>query len=125
MRKAHEGVATQFGLGVSQAALVVGERIGYELRSLVPVYVRVLRAGYWMRTGGSSAFSRGLRLARDIASRWVQRSTARRATIVLETRVRVRSRDRPDRRKGQGSCHPHSAGPDAAQYDASFSAASR
>ena len=25
MRKAHEDVATQFGLGVSQAALVVGE----------------------------------------------------------------------------------------------------
>ncbi len=43
MRKAHEGVPTQFGLGVSQAALVVGERIGYELRSLVPVYTRALR----------------------------------------------------------------------------------
>ena len=59
MRTAHEGVATQFGLGVSQAALVVGERIGYELRSLVPVYVRVLRAGYWMRaTGFESLVSR-------------------------------------------------------------------
>ena len=45
MRKAHEGVATQFGLGVSQAALVVGERAGYELRGLVPAYVRVLRPG--------------------------------------------------------------------------------
>ena len=54
MRKAHEGVATQFGLGVSKAALVVGERIGYELRSLVPVYARVLRAGYSMRSNGSS-----------------------------------------------------------------------
>ena len=49
MRTAHNGVATQFGLGVSEAALVVGERIGYELRSLVPVYVRVLHAGYWLR----------------------------------------------------------------------------
>ena len=52
MRKAHEDVATQFGLGVSQAALVVGERIGYELRSLVPVYVRVFARGYWMRSNG-------------------------------------------------------------------------
>ena len=32
MRRAHQGVATQFGLGVSQAALVVGERAGYELQ---------------------------------------------------------------------------------------------
>jgi hypothetical protein len=84
MRKAHEGVATQFGLGVSQAALVVGEHIGYELRSLVPVYVRVLRTGYWMRTGGSSIVSRGLRLARDWARRWLERPIAPRTTLVLE-----------------------------------------
>jgi hypothetical protein len=81
MRKAHEDVVTQFGLGVSPAALVVGERIGYELRSLVPVYARVLRAGYWMRSHESSPASRLLRLARDIASRWVQRPAAPRATI--------------------------------------------
>src|SRR5262249_21120069 len=36
MRRAHQSAPTQFGLGVSQAALVVGERAGYELRSLVP-----------------------------------------------------------------------------------------
>src|SRR5262249_3244211 len=30
MRQAHQEVATQFGLGVSQAALLVGERAGYE-----------------------------------------------------------------------------------------------
>ena len=84
MRKAHEGVATQFGLGVSEAALVVGERIGYELRSLVPVYARVLRASYWMRSSESSLTSRGLRLARDIASRWIQRPVAPRATILLK-----------------------------------------
>jgi len=65
MRKAHEGVDTQFGLGVSQAALVVGERAGYELRALVPVYVRVLQPGYWIRSGKSSLLSRGLRFARD------------------------------------------------------------
>jgi hypothetical protein len=84
MRKAHEGVATQFGLGVSDAALVVGERIGYELRSLVPVYVRVLRAGYWMRSNGSSLVSRGLRLARDTASQWIQPAAGPRATILLK-----------------------------------------
>ena len=84
MRKAHEGTATQFGLGVSDAALVVGERIGYELRSLVPVYVRVLRAGYWMRASGSSLMSRGLRLIRDVTSRWIQSTAAPRATILLK-----------------------------------------
>jgi hypothetical protein len=84
MRRAHEGVVTQFGLGVSDAALVVGERIGYELRSLVPVYVRVLRAGYWLRSRESSVASRALRLVRDMANRWTQRPASPRATIVLE-----------------------------------------
>jgi hypothetical protein len=84
MRKAHEGVATQFGLGVSQAALVVGERIGYELRSLVPVYARVIRAGYWMRAGGTNVVARGLRFARDAAIRWLRPMTVPRAIIVLE-----------------------------------------
>ena len=84
MRKAHEGVATQFGLGVSDAALVVGERIGYELRSLVPVYVRVLRAGNWIRASGSSLVTRGLRLTRDVASRWLERPVAPRVTIMLQ-----------------------------------------
>ena len=84
MRKAHEGVETQFGLGVSQAALGVGERAGYELRSLVPVYLRVLRAGYWFRTGGLRPAERVLRLARDIVSRWTRRAAATRATIVLQ-----------------------------------------
>jgi hypothetical protein len=81
MRKAHEDTATQFGLGVSQAALVVGERIGYELRSLVPVYTRVLRTGYWLRSTGSGPVSRGLRLARGIANRWLQPPAPPRATI--------------------------------------------
>jgi len=84
MRKAHEGVETQFGLGVSQAALGVGERAGYELRSLVPVYLRVLRTGYWLRTGGLGPVERVLRLARDIASRWTRRAAVPRATIVLQ-----------------------------------------
>jgi hypothetical protein len=51
LRKAHQETATQFGLGVSQSALVVGERAGYVLRSLVPVYTRVVRPGYWLRAG--------------------------------------------------------------------------
>ena len=63
MRRAHHGVVTQFGLGVSHTALVVGERAGYELRSLVPVYSTVLRAGYWLRTGNFGPVERGLRLA--------------------------------------------------------------
>jgi hypothetical protein len=83
MRLAHRGVATQFGLGVSQAALVVGERAGYELRSLVPVYTRVLRSGYWLRAGGLSPLQRGLRLVRDFASGWVRRPAAPRAIITL------------------------------------------
>jgi hypothetical protein len=81
MRKAHEDVETQFGLGVSQAALVVGERIGYELRSLVPVYTRVLRTRYWLRSNGSGPVSRGLRLARDIANQWLHPPIPPRATI--------------------------------------------
>jgi hypothetical protein len=84
MRKAHEGVATQFGLGVSQAALVVGERAGYKLQGLVPAYVRVLRPGYWMRTSGLSLLSRGLRLARDVILPWIRPPKPPRATITLK-----------------------------------------
>jgi hypothetical protein len=83
MRKAHEGVATQFGLGVSQAALVVGERAGYDLRSLVSVYVRVLRAGYWLRKIGMNPLQRGLGLARHAASRWTP-TAAPPASLELE-----------------------------------------
>jgi hypothetical protein len=83
MRRAHQGVATQFGLGVSQAALVVGERAGYELRSLVPVYTCVLRAGYWLRTGGLGPLQRGLRLARDAASRWTRPRARPRLSLTL------------------------------------------
>ncbi len=83
MRQAHQGVATQFGLGVSQAALVVGERAGYDLRSLVPVYTRVLRAGYWLRAGGLSPWRRGLSLARDAASRLIRPARSPRSAIAL------------------------------------------
>lgn len=62
MRKAHEGTSTQFGLGVSQAALVVGERTGYKLRSQVAVYTRVVRTRYWLRAHRLSLLQRGLQL---------------------------------------------------------------
>jgi hypothetical protein len=84
MHKAHEGVATQFGLGVSQAALVVGERAGYELRSLVPVYTRVLRMGYWFRSRELNFVARGLRAVRDAASCWAQPSVRPRTMITLK-----------------------------------------
>ncbi len=84
MRKAHEEVPTQFGLGVSQAALFVGERAGYELRSLVPVYVRVLRAGYWLRTGKLTPFQRGLRIARAMIQRVIRPPRAPRVAVTLK-----------------------------------------
>jgi hypothetical protein len=83
MRRAHQGVATQFGLGVSQAALVVGERAGYDLRSLVPVYSRVLLPGYWLRAGTLRPWQRGLRLARDAASRLIRPRAVPRVSIGL------------------------------------------
>ncbi len=84
MRKAHAGSPTQFGLGVSQAALVVGERAGYELRSLVPVYTRVVRARYWLQTKGLRPFERGLRLVRDLALRWTRLTVRARVTVTLK-----------------------------------------
>lgn len=84
MRKAHEGVPTQFGLGVSQAALVVGERAGYELRSLVPVYVRILRPGYWLRTCGLTPVRRALRFVHAVIQRAIRRPRAPVKTITLD-----------------------------------------
>jgi hypothetical protein len=84
MRRAHQAAATQFGLGVSQAALVVGERAGYELRGLVPAFTRVLRAGYWLRAGGLGPWHRGLRLAREAANRLIRRPAA--PGLIIEPR---------------------------------------
>jgi hypothetical protein len=84
MRQAHQGVETQFGLGVSPSALAVGERAGYELRGLVPVYTRLLRPGYWLRAADASPLKRWLRLARDL-SRQTARFPARpRSAFILE-----------------------------------------
>jgi hypothetical protein len=84
MRKAHEGVETQFGLGVSSVALVVGERAGYELRSLVPVYTRVLRPRYWLRTDGLAPVERLLRLGRDITNRVTRLPASPTKSLVLK-----------------------------------------
>jgi hypothetical protein len=65
MRRAHQSVPTQFGLGVSPSALVVGERSGYQLRALVPAFSRVLRPGYWKRTGSLGFTQRMARFTRD------------------------------------------------------------
>ncbi len=84
MRKAHQDVPTQFGLGVSPAALVVGERIGYELRGLVPVYVRVLKTAFWIRSDESNLLSRGFRLIGAVTTKWVQPAVTSRSMMVLK-----------------------------------------
>ena len=84
MRHSHRGVATQFGLGVSPSALAVGERAGYELRGLVPVYNRVLRTGYWLRTVGPGPLERGLRLAREFTNQLTRIPASPRTVLVLE-----------------------------------------
>ena len=115
MRLAHQGVATQFGLGVSQAALVVGERAGYELRSLVPAYTRVLRASYWLRAGGLSPWQRGLRLARDAANRLIRPPAAPRAVIVPRRVSAFGPEIVADHRGGRGARDYDEPGPGAAQ----------
>jgi hypothetical protein len=84
MRKAHEGVPTQFGLGVSQAALIVGERAGYGLRSSVPVYLRVLRTRYWLRKGNPTLLQGGLRLAAETSRRILHRHSRPHMTLTLQ-----------------------------------------
>jgi hypothetical protein len=84
MRQAHQGVETQFGLGVSPSALAVGERAGYELRGLVPVYTRLLRTGYWLRAADASPLKRWLRLARDLSTQAARFSARPRSAFNLE-----------------------------------------
>lgn len=84
MRLSHQGAETQFGLGVSPSALAVGERAGYQLRGLVPVYNRVLRPGYSFRKGGLRPIERCLRLAHDTVGRLVRHPGKPQAFLVLE-----------------------------------------
>jgi hypothetical protein len=84
MRKAHEGVPTQFGLGGSDAGRAVIKRGGYELREQVPVYQRVLRSGYWLRDQDLGVVQRGVRLARDLAHNLRERPHATQVRINLQ-----------------------------------------
>jgi hypothetical protein len=84
MRLSHQGADTQFGLGVSPSALVVGERAGYQLRGLVPVYSRVLRASYWLRKENLGPVERCLHLAHAILSRLIRRPRRSRVSLDLE-----------------------------------------
>ena len=84
MRLSHQGVATQFGLGVSLSALAVGERSGYQLRELVPVYNRVLRVGYWLRKVEPSPVKRAIQFTNNIASRLTRLPEKPQITLRLE-----------------------------------------
>jgi hypothetical protein len=91
LRRAQQGVATQFAVGATEVATAIGERSGYEVRDRVPVYTRVLRAGYWLRAGGLGPWQRGLRLARETAGRLIRPASAPRAVIVLRRAARFGS----------------------------------
>ncbi len=84
MRLSHQGVTTQFGLGVSPAALAVGERAGYQLRELVPVYNRVLRVGHWLRKVGPGPVNRILGFTRDVAGRLARLPQKPQVALTLE-----------------------------------------
>jgi hypothetical protein len=84
MRHAHQSAPTQFGLGVSEAALLVGERAGYRLRNFVPVYNRPLRSGYWLRTRRLGPLKRGLKLVPDALRHFAQPDAHARIAINLK-----------------------------------------
>jgi hypothetical protein len=84
MRLSHKGAETQFGLGVSLSALAIGERAGYELRGLVPVYNRVLRANHSLRAGGSNSVVGWMRFGHDLANSFVRYPVRPRVRLVLE-----------------------------------------
>jgi len=86
MRKAHEGVPTQFGLGGSAAGRAVIKRGGYEPREPVSVYQRVLRPGFWLRSPAPSPASlrKLARLARGLGGNLLHRPA--RSTVALELR---------------------------------------
>ncbi len=69
MRKAHERVPTQFGLGGSEAGRTVIKRGGYKTRNSIPVYQRVLHPPHWMRVPALGFAARASHLARDLVRR--------------------------------------------------------
>jgi hypothetical protein len=68
MRRAHRSIDTQYVLGGSDAARRVIGRGGYDLVASVPMFRRVLRAGYRWRDPGPGPLGRALRAARDAAT---------------------------------------------------------
>jgi len=84
MRRAHQSVPTQFGLGGSEAGRTVIKRGGYEVRDLIPVYQRVLRPSHWFRVPALGFAARGSRLARDLVRRALL--PARSAQVRVELR---------------------------------------
>jgi hypothetical protein len=84
MRLSHQEVETQFGLGVSPSALAVGERAGYQLRGLVPVYNRVLRVGYWLHKVNPGPVERVLRMTRDLGGYLIPLAHKPRIVLTLE-----------------------------------------
>jgi len=66
MRKAHQGVPTQFGLGGTEAGRTVIKRGGYTTRNLIPVYQRVLRPAHWLQVPALSFVEKRVRLSRDL-----------------------------------------------------------
>lgn len=67
MMRGHSYAQTQYALNYSDAARRVIEAAGYELRSVVPVYQRVLRPSFAMRIEGQPLWRRGARVVRDSA----------------------------------------------------------
>jgi hypothetical protein len=85
MRKAHEGVVTQFGLGGSEAGRTVIKRGGYEPRQPVAVYERVLRPTHWMRDPASGFAAGCLRAAHGLVMRVLRPARQPRAQLSLES----------------------------------------
>ena len=69
MRRAHRATDTQYALGGSDAGRGVVGRAGYNLAGSVPMYQRVLRAGYRWKAPGPGPIGRALRAARDVTRR--------------------------------------------------------
>jgi hypothetical protein len=69
MRRAHESVPTQFGLGGTEAGRTVIKRGGYEVRDPIPVYQRVLRPSHWLQVPELGFAAKGSRLGRDLVRR--------------------------------------------------------
>jgi hypothetical protein len=84
LRRLHTGGQTQFALGATPLAVAVGERSGYESRELVPVYNRVLKAGYWLRTADAGPLRRWLWLGRDLIGRLTRLPARPRSSVALE-----------------------------------------